>query len=345
MLRAGRPPGLAGMVLWIRYNPLDHGEGAALFQDFYRSHFMKIGMVGLGKMGGNMARRLLHSGIDVVGFNATASRTEQIAREDGLVAAYSLEELVQKLDVPHRVWMMLPAGEPTENTILAMLDLLSPGDVLVDGGNSNYKDSQRRAQEASMRGVHFVDVGTSGGIWGLSEGYSMMVGGEAAGIDLLRPVLQALAPTPQRGWGHVGPSGAGHFSKMIHNGIEYGLMQAYAEGFEIVRAKKELQIDLYQLAEIWRYGSVIRSWLLDLTAIALAEDPELSDVQGWVADSGEGRWTVMESIDLDVPASVITLALQKRFASRQDESYAAKLLAALRNQFGGHDIHRRAQGS
>jgi 6-phosphogluconate dehydrogenase len=237
---------------------------------------------------------------------------------------------------------MVPAGEPTESTVDALADLLSPRDIIVDGGNSNYKDTMRRAAKAAAEGLHFVDVGTSGGIWGLAEGYSMMVGGDEEAVERLRPVLETLAPAPDQGWGHVGPSGAGHFTKMVHNGIEYGLMQAYAEGFEIMRAKKEFNLNLHQVSEIWRFGSVVRSWLLDLTAAALAGDPELSDIKGWVADSGEGRWTVFEAVDLDVPAPVITQALQAHFVSRQGESFAAKLLAAMRNQFGGHAVKRES---
>jgi 6-phosphogluconate dehydrogenase len=218
--------------------------------------------------------------------------------------------------------------------------MLDSGDLIVDGGNSNWKDTVRRAGLLKPQGVHFVDVGTSGGIWGLAEGYSMMVGGDEEAVELLRPALETLAPAPDKGWGRMGPNGSGHYVKMVHNGLEYGMMQAYAEGFEIMRARKEFGLDLRQISEVWRYGSVVRSWLLDLTANALAEDPELSNIAGWVADSGEGRWTVFEGIDLDVPAPVITLSLMMRFVSRQDESYAAKLLAAMRNQFGGHALKR-----
>ncbi|NLE77056.1 MAG: decarboxylating 6-phosphogluconate dehydrogenase [Chloroflexi bacterium] len=301
---------------------------------------MEIAIVGLGKMGGNMARRLAQGGHRVVGYNRSPEVTQALAAETGLQATFSLAEVAQALTPPRVVWVMVPAGNPTEQMVQALADLLSPGDTIVDGGNSNYRETMRRAAEVTARGLHFVDVGTSGGVWGLSEGYSLMVGGEAQAVERLRTALETLAPAPDRGWGHVGPSGAGHFVKMVHNGIEYGLMQAYAEGFEILRAKQELELDLHQVAEIWRVGSVVRSWLLDLTANALAEDPELSDIKGWVADSGEGRWTVFEAIDLDVPAPVITLALQARFVSRQEESYASKLLAAMRNQFGGHAVKR-----
>lgn len=301
---------------------------------------IEVGIVGLGKMGGNMARRWLRNGHPVVGYNRTPEVTEQLVTEDGLSAAFDLSGLVAQLSPPRVVWLMVPAGEPTESNVTELITLLDEGDIIVDGGNSNYKETMRRAATAGEQGIHFVDVGTSGGIWGLAEGYSMMVGGEAAAVAQLRPLLETLAPGPDKGWGHVGPSGAGHFVKMVHNGIEYGLMQAFAEGFEIMRAKEAFDLDLHQVAEIWRFGSVVRSWLLDLTANALAEDQALRDIKGWVADSGEGRWTVFESIDLDVPAPVITLALQMRFASRQDDSYAARLLAAMRNQFGGHAVKK-----
>ncbi len=306
---------------------------------------MDIAIVGLGKMGGNMARRLLRHGHRVVGYNLTAEITNQLVKEEGLVAAYSLEEVVKLLSPRRTVWVMVPAGDPTETTVMALSDLLTPGDVIIDGGNSNYKESQRRAAATQAKGLHFIDVGTSGGVWGLQEGYSLMIGGHKSVVEHPTPIFATLAPAPDKGWGHVGPAGAGHFVKMVHNGIEYGLMQAFAEGFEIMRAKESLSLDLHQIAEIWRVGSVVRSWLLDLTANALAQDPSLSDIRGWVADSGEGRWTVAEAIDLDVPAPVITLALQARFVSRQDESYAAKLLAAMRNQFGGHAVKKTGESS
>ncbi|HRL14347.1 MAG TPA: decarboxylating 6-phosphogluconate dehydrogenase, partial [Aggregatilineales bacterium] len=244
------------------------------------------------------------------------------------------------LDAPRAVWVMVPAGAATEATVEALAALLSPGDTIIDGGNSNYKDTLRRAESLAARGLHFVDVGTSGGIWGLAEGYSLMIGGDTGAVERLRPIFETLAPSTTTGWGHVGKSGTGHFTKMIHNGIEYGMMQAFAEGFEILHARRDFDLDLHQIAEIWRTGSVVRSWLLDLTANALADDQHLSSIAGYVPDSGEGRWTVAEAIDLDVPAPVITLSLMQRFASRQDESYAAKLLAALRNQFGGHAVKK-----
>jgi 6-phosphogluconate dehydrogenase len=298
---------------------------------------MEIGMVGLGKMGANMTKRLLNGGHRVVVSDLSPEAVEA-AVSAGAAGASSLEELVSTLRSPRAVWIMVPAGKPTEAVVNTLSGTLNEDDIIIDGGNSNYKDTMRRAADLGEQGIHFVDVGTSGGVWGLAEGYSMMVGGSSEALARVRPVLETLAPSPDKGWGHVGPAGSGHFVKMIHNGIEYGLMQAYAEGFEIMRAKPDFDLDLHQIAEIWRFGSVVRSWLLDLTANALAEDQELSDLKGWVSDSGEGRWTVFESIDLDVPAPIITLALQARFVSRQDESYAAKLLAAMRNQFGGHAV-------
>jgi 6-phosphogluconate dehydrogenase len=300
---------------------------------------MQIGMIGLGKMGGNMNLRLLRGGHATVVYNRSPEPVRQAA-EAGATPSGSLAELVGALAAPRAVWIMVPAGDPTEVVIDELLTLLSPDDIIIDGGNSNYKDSIRRAGKCAAKSVHFVDVGTSGGIWGLSEGYSLMIGGEPTPVERLRPIFETLAPAPDRGWGHMGPSGSGHFVKMVHNGIEYGMMQAFAEGFEIMRQKAELNLDLHQIAEVWRHGSVVRSWLLDLAANALSDDPHLTDIKGWVADSGEGRWTVAEAIDLDVPAPIITLALQMRFVSRQDDSYAAKMLAALRNQFGGHAVKR-----
>lgn len=300
---------------------------------------MDIAMIGLGKMGANMATRLLRGGHRVVAFDLNEEAI-LAAESQGAEGARTLEEVVAKLDTPRAVWVMVPAGAPTESTVQKLGELLSPGDIVIDGGNSNYKDTMRRAADLNAKAIHYVDVGTSGGVWGLAEGYSMMVGGEAKPVERIRPALETLAPDADQGWGYVGPSGAGHFVKMVHNGIEYGLMQAYAEGFDIMRAKEEFGLDLHQIAEIWRFGSVVRSWLLDLTAEALAQDQDLSDIKGWVADSGEGRWTVFEAIDLDIPAPVITASLQARFVSRQGESYAAKLLAAMRNQFGGHAVKK-----
>jgi 6-phosphogluconate dehydrogenase len=304
---------------------------------------MRLGIIGLGRMGGNIARRLLRGGHQVVAYNRSPDKTKEIAQE-GAEAAFSLDELVSMLDTPRIVWSMLPAGDATEDILHALTERLSRGDFIIEGGNSNYKDTQRRGKRLTELGFHFVDVGTSGGIWGLSEGYSLMVGGEAEVVEQLHPIFETLAPAADRGWGHVGPTGAGHFVKMVHNGVEYGMMQALAEGFDVLHSKKEFDLDLHQVAEIWRYGSVIRSWLLDLSAQALEENQDLSGIRGWVADSGEGRWTVAEAIDLDVPAPVITLSLLMRLASRQDESYAAKLLAAMRNKFGGHAIKTEPEG-
>ena len=300
---------------------------------------MDVAMIGLGKMGANMATRLMRGGHRVVAFDLNESAIEA-AQAEGAEGARTLDEAVTKLEAPRAVWVMVPAGDPTEKTIENLAGHLSSGDIIIEGGNSNYKDSVRRAAWLKEKGLHFVDVGTSGGVWGLTEGYSMMVGGEEGIVESLRPIFETLAPAPDKGWGRVGPSGAGHFVKMIHNGIEYGMMEAYAEGFELMKAKNEFGLDLHNIAEIWRYGSVVRSWLLDLTAAALSNGQDLEGVKGWVADSGEGRWTVAEAIDQDVPAPIITLSLLMRLVSRQEESYAAKLLAAMRNQFGGHEVKR-----
>lgn len=301
---------------------------------------MKLAILGLGKMGANMARRLRLNGHIVVGYNRSSDITRQLAGEVGIIPSYSVDEAVGMLEHPKIVWLMVPAGDTTELMIQQTMNLLTPGDILIDGGNSNFKDTIRRANTIEKTGIHFVDVGTSGGIWGLSEGYSLMIGGEKPVVDSLRPIFESLAPAPDRGWGYVGPHGSGHYVKMVHNGIEYGLMEAYAEGFELLHARQDFNLDLHQIAGIWRYGSVVRSWLLDLTAAALEKDSDLSELRGYVADSGEGRWTVFEAIDQDVPAPVIAISLFRRFASRQDESYAAKLLAAMRNQFGGHAIQK-----
>ena len=302
---------------------------------------MDIGMIGLGRMGANMTTRLLGGGHRVVAFDRSPDAVAA-AVKGGATGAGSLAELVAKLPVPRAVWVMVPAGDPTESTVRALGDALAKGDAVIDGGNSNYKDSMRRAEYLAGKGVAFVDAGTSGGVWGLKEGYSLMVGGDKATVDRLRPIFETLAPAADRGWGHVGPSGAGHFVKMVHNGIEYGLMQAYAEGFEVLKRKEPFGLDVAQVAQIWRDGSVVRSWLLDLTAEALKANPDLDGIAPWVADSGEGRWTVAEAIDLDVPAPVITLSLIARLRSRSTDSYADKLLAAMRNQFGGHAIKKEA---
>jgi 6-phosphogluconate dehydrogenase len=303
---------------------------------------MELGMIGLGKMGANMTERLLKGGHRVVVYDRSPEPV-QAAADAGATPSDSLKDLAGKLTAPRAVWVMVPAGEPTEAVVNELAETLATEDTVIDGGNSNYRDSMRRATLLKERGMHFVDVGTSGGVWGLTEGYSMMVGGDMAVVERLRPIFETLAPGPDKGWGHVGPSAAGHFVKMVHNGIEYGLMQAYAEGFEILKAKEDFDLDLHQIAQIWRYGSVVRSWLLDLTAAALEQDQDLADVRGWVADTGEGRWTVAEAIDGDVPAPVITLSLLMRLVSRQDKSYAAKLLAAMRKQFGGHEVLRESE--
>ena len=300
---------------------------------------MEIGMIGLGRMGGNMLQRLRGGGHRVVAFDPRAEAVEAVVQQ-GAVGASSLEELLGELSAPRAVWVMVPDGKPTEDTVNALADLMSEGDTIIDGGNSNYKDSVRRAAALSERGLSFLDAGTSGGIWGLKEGYSLMIGGDREAFDRLEPIFQTLAPAPDKGYAHVGPSGAGHFVKMVHNGIEYGMMQAYAEGFELMAAKREFELDLAKIAELWRYGSVVRSWLLDLIAVALEEDGNLDSLEAYVDDSGEGRWTVEESIELAVPLPVITLALQTRFRSRQDNPFGAKLLSAMRNQFGGHSVRR-----
>jgi len=294
-------------------------------------------MVGLGKMGGDMARRLLSEGHEVVAFDLEAARVETLAQV-GAEGAASLDEAVGKLAAPRVVWLMLPAGDAPEQTLETLIRLCAEGDIIIDGGNANYKDTQRRASRLREHGLHLVDVGTSGGVWGLKNGYSLMVGGPEDVVERLRPIFETLAPAPDQGWGHVGGSGAGHFAKMVHNGIEYGLMQAYAEGLEVLRAKHEYAFDVRKVVDIWRSGSVIRSWILELTASALSEDADLRGVSASVPDSGEGRWMVAEAIDLDVPVPVITSALLARLASRRRESYAGRLLVAIRHQFGGHGI-------
>lgn len=301
---------------------------------------MKIGMVGLGKMGSRMTERLLKAGHQVVVSDHHDENIEKSV-EIGATASISLSDLVQKLNSPRAVWVMVPAGTPTESVLSELKGLLSSGDIVIDGGNSYYKETQMHAAMLADVDIQLIDVGTSGGIWGLTEGFSLMIGGNPEAVAHVQPIFEALAPAPDRGWGHVGSSGAGHFVKMVHNGIEYGMMQAYGEGFEILKAKEEFELDLHQIAEIWRFGTVIRSWLLDLTARALEEDRELSSVRGWVADSGEGRWTVAEAVDLDIPAPVITLSLLMRLASRQEGSFSAQVLAAMRNQFGGHAIRSK----
>lgn len=300
---------------------------------------MQLGMIGLGRMGGNMAQRLLQSGHQVVAYDRDDGAVQATVGH-GATPAASPTNLVSQLNAPRAVWIMLPSGDITEAGIDELLGLMSPGDTIIDGGNSNYKDSIRRSEKAIRYGVDFLDAGTSGGIWGLQEGYALMVGGNKAAYERLEPIFQSLAPAADRGVGRVGPSGAGHFTKMIHNGIEYGMMQAYAEGFEILAAKSELAEDLEQISKIWQHGSVVRSWLLDLAVAALEEDGDLSSLTSHVDDSGEGRWTVQESVDLGVPAPVITASLQARFRSRQANPFGGRMLAALRNQFGGHAVHK-----
>jgi 6-phosphogluconate dehydrogenase len=300
---------------------------------------MQLGLIGLGKMGGNMAERLRLGGHQVLGFDFNAEAVERLAAS-GNVGASSLEELAKKLAGRKAIWIMVPQGDPVDQTIAKLEPLLNPGDILIDGGNSNYRDSMRRQREVTAKGFQFVDVGTSGGIWGLKEGYSMMIGGDKEPVDYLRPIFETLAPAAGKGWGHVGPGGAGHFVKMIHNGIEYGMMQAYAEGFTILEKKEELRLSLPQIAEIWRYGSVVRSWLLDLIADALGKNPTLEGLDAYVADSGEGRWTVIEAIDLNVSAPVITESLMRRIRSREENNFTDRMLAIMRNEFGGHAVKK-----
>ena len=298
---------------------------------------MQLGMIGLGKMGGNMAERLRLGGHQVVGFDFNADAVARLTAA-GNVGVSSLDEMIKKMEGRKAVWIMVPAGDPVDETIAKLEALMNPGDILIDGGNSNYKDSMRRHKEATAKGFQFVDVGTSGGIWGITEGYSMMVGGDDDAINYLRPIFETLAPGKDKGWGHVGPAGAGHFVKMVHNGVEYGMMQAYAEGFTIMEKKEELHLDLSQIAEIWRFGSVVRSWLLDLTADALLKNPTLKGLEAYVPDSGEGRWTVMEAIDLNVSAPVITESLIRRIRSREENNFTDRMLSIMRNGFGGHAV-------
>ena len=300
---------------------------------------MKLGMIGLGRMGANMAQRLMRGGHRVAGFDPNPEARNDLEARGG-EAADSIAALVAKLPARRTLWLMVPAGDITERTLTNLLPLLADGDTVIDGGNSNYKDTLRRAGMFADKRIDYLDCGTSGGVWGLAEGFSMTIGGDEAAVERLRPIFETLAPAKDRGWGRVGPSGSGHFSKMVHNGIEYGLMQAYAEGFSILQHKQEFELDLHQIAEIWRHGSVVRSWLLDLTALALEKNPSMTGIAPYVSDSGEGRWTVAEAIDLDVFAPVITLSLLERLRSRDADSYSDKLLAALRNQFGGHAVKK-----
>jgi len=300
---------------------------------------MKLGMIGLGRMGANMAQRLIRGGHALVGFDPKPEARKALEAH-GAQSADSLAALVAKLPAPRAIWLMVPAGEITDESLTQLLPLLAAGDTVVDGGNSNYKDSLRRAATFAAAKIDYVDCGTSGGVWGLAEGYSMMIGGDAAAVDRLRPIFETLAPAKDQGWGRVGPVGAGHFTKMVHNGIEYGLMQAYAEGFSILQHKSEFGLDLHQIAEIWRYGSVVRSWLLDLTSDALGKNPSMAGIAPYVVDSGEGRWTVDAALELNVPAPIITASLIERLRSRDAESFSDKLLSAMRNEFGGHEIKK-----
>ena len=303
---------------------------------------MELGMVGLGRMGANMTERLVRGGHRVVGYDPNAAAVKRVV-DKGAAGGDSLAAMVKQLKTPRVIWLMVPAGDPVDQTIDALRPNLAAGDVIIDGGNTNYKDDLRRAAALAPNRIHYVDVGTSGGIWGLQEGYSLMIGGDKDVVRSLEPIFKTLAPAPDKGWGHVGPVGSGHYVKMVHNGIEYGLMQAYAEGLAILKAKQEFNLDLHQVTEIWRYGSVVRSWLLDLTSEALGENPELRGIEAYVADSGEGRWTVAEAIDLNVSAPVITLSLERRLRSREVEPFSDKLLAIMRHQFGGHAIKTAGQ--
>jgi len=300
---------------------------------------MELGMIGLGRMGANMTRRLTAAGHRIVVYDRDKAAISAMVAE-GATGADSLEAVASNLRAPRAIWIMVPSGDPVDETIAALERSLQPGDVLIDGGNSNYRDSMRRAESVRQLGFEFLDVGTSGGVWGLKEGYSLMIGGHAATVERLRPIFEALAPATNRGWAHMGPSGAGHFAKMVHNGIEYGMMQSFAEGFALLEKKKEFDFDLAKVAETWRHGSVVRSWLLDLTAEALRENPTLQGIGAQVADSGEGRWMVAEAIASDVPCPVITLSLLERIRSRVSDSFGNKVLAIMRNKFGGHAIQK-----
>ncbi len=300
---------------------------------------MQLGLIGLGKMGGNMAERLRLGGHQVIGFDFNAEAVAKLSAS-GNIGVSSLEELTKKFTGRKAIWIMVPSGQPVDDTIAKLEPFLKPGDILIDGGNSNYKDSIRRHKEVTAKGFNFVDVGTSGGVWGLKEGYSLMFGGDKEPVEYLTPIFETLAPAKDKGWGHMGPAGSGHFVKMVHNGIEYGMMQAFAEGFSIFQAKTEFNLDLAQIAEVWRYGSVVRSWLLDLTADALKANPELEGLAAYVADSGEGRWTVFEAIDLNVSAPVITESLIRRIRSREDNNFTDRMLSIMRNAFGGHAVKK-----
>ena len=299
---------------------------------------MEVLLIGLGKMGGNMARRLQRNGQNVIGYNRSSGVTHQLEAEEGIVAVESIPDGIHKLQSPKVVWVMVPSGKATEDTIQSVAGLLQPGDIIIDGGNSNFNDSMRHGKELAEKGIHFFDAGVSGGIWGLKEGYSIMVGGDPGVFPVIEPLIKSLAPADDKGWGLVGPVGSGHFTKMVHNGIEYGMMEAFAEGFELLQARKDFNLDVHQISQIWQHSSVVRSWLLDLIALALKDDQSLNGIKPWVSDSGEGRWTVNEAINQDVPVPVIAASLFRRFESREDNSYAYRLLSAMRNQFGGHEM-------
>ena len=298
---------------------------------------MELGMIGLGKMGGFMTERLVKGGHRIVGFDRDAAVVQRVG-EKGIVGVGTLEKLIGELKAPRAVWLMVPAGAPVDQTIETLLPMLSPGDTIIDGGNSYYRDSVRRAAALKPKNINFVDCGTSGGVWGLTEGYSMMVGGDADVVKRLSPIFETLAPAKDKGWGRVGPAGAGHYVKMVHNGIEYGIMQAYAEGLDLLRHKTDFGLDLLQITKIWQLGSVIRSWLLDLTVDALSKNPTLDGIGAYVTDSGEGRWTAIEGIELGVPLPTLTGALDTRFRSQDPEPFANKLLAMMRHEFGGHAV-------
>ena len=298
---------------------------------------MRTGFVGLGKMGMNMVERLIGGGHEVVAYARTAATVKK-AEGKGAAGAASLQDVADKLEKPRVIWTMVPAGKATEETLMNLAETMEEGDILVDGGNSFYKDSIRMAEELSKKKIGFLDIGTSGGIWGLSIGYCMMIGGDKDVFEKVEPLIRTLAP--ENGYAHVGPSGAGHFVKMVHNGIEYAMLQAYAEGFEIMNAKKYFELDLHKISGLWNHGSVVRSWLLELAERAFDKEPDLASIRGYVEDSGEGRWTVAEAIELEVPAPNITISLMERFRSRQDESFGAKVIAALRNEFGGHSVKK-----
>src|SRR5580698_10414153 len=300
---------------------------------------MELGIIGLGRMGGNMAERLRLGGHKVVGFDFSADAVKRLT-EAGSTGVSTLQDLVKNLAAPRAIWIMVPQGKPVDETIAKLKPLLQTGDTFIDGGNSNYQDSQRRYHELKAEGFNFVDAGTSGGVWGLKDGYSLMIGGDDGVVERLFPIFEALAPAKDKGWGHVGPAGAGHFVKMIHNGIEYGMMQAYAEGFTIMEKKEEFKLDLPAIAQIWRYGSVVRSWLLDLTADALEKNPTLEGLEAYVVDSGEGRWTVFEAIDLNVSAPIITESLIRRIRSREENNFTDRMIAIQRNAFGGHAVKK-----